>query len=161
MSSDQHQRAGEGPRPEGSAMDRSRFLNVLLGTGASGLAAAVLYPVGRYIMPPGTAESAANSVVLSLTAEDVPANSGYIFKFGNKPGILVRTPQGELRAFSAVCTHLECTVQYRDDLQHIWCACHNGHFDLNGRNIQGPPPSPLVQYDVHERGDAIIVSRRA
>ena len=159
MSSD-HQGEASRPRPDGPAMDRSRFLNVLLGTGASGLAAAVIYPVGRFIMPPETAEASSNSVVLSLTAEDVPANSGYIFKFGNKPGILVRTPQGELRAFSAVCTHLDCTVQYRDDLQHIWCACHNGHFDLSGRNIQGPPPSPLVQYDVYERADAIIVSRR-
>ncbi|MEJ2501891.1 MAG: Rieske (2Fe-2S) protein [Gemmatimonadota bacterium] len=148
------------PRDDGPPIDRSRFLNVLLGTGASGLAAAILYPVGRYIMPPEAAESTTNSVVLSIAAEDVAPNSGHIFKFGNKPGILVRTPEGELRAFSAMCTHLECTVQYRDDLRHIWCACHNGHFDLSGRNIQGPPPSPLVQYDVHERGDAIIVSRR-
>lgn len=146
--------------PAPPAMDRSRFLNLLLGTGATGLAAAILYPAGRYIIPPASAESATNSVVLSLTASDVPPNSGQIFKFGNKPGILVRTPTGELRAFSAVCTHLDCTVQYRDDVSHIWCACHNGHFDLAGRNISGPPPSPLVQFEVHERGDAIVVTRR-
>jgi cytochrome b6-f complex iron-sulfur subunit len=144
-----------------AAMPRSRFLNLILGTGAGGLAAAVLYPVGRYIVPPEAPESTANSVVLSLKPEDLPPNTGRVFKFGSKPGIVVRTPGGELRAFSAVCTHLECTVQYREDLSHIWCACHNGHFDLSGRNIAGPPPSPLVQYDVFERGDAIVVSRRS
>jgi cytochrome b6-f complex iron-sulfur subunit len=144
-----------------AAMPRSRFLNLLLGTGAGGLAAAVLYPVGRYIVPPEAPESAASSVVLTLKPEDVPPNTGRVFKFGSKPGIVVRTPGGELRAFSAVCTHLECTVQYREDLSHIWCACHNGHFDLSGRNIAGPPPSPLVQFDVFERGDAIVVSRRS
>lgn len=139
---------------------RSTFLNWLLGTGAGGLAAAVFYPVGRYIVPPTASESSATSVVLSLAPADIPPNSGQIFKFGNKPGILIRTSSGELRAFSAVCTHLECTVQYRDDLGHIWCACHNGHFDLSGRNIAGPPPTPLVQFDVFERGDVIMVSRR-
>ncbi|MFO7893499.1 MAG: Rieske (2Fe-2S) protein [Longimicrobiales bacterium] len=142
-------------------MPRSRFLNLLLGTGAAGLAAAVLYPVSAYVVPPEAPESSTNSVVLSVTGEEIAANTGRIFKFGSKPGILVRTPGGDLRAFSAVCTHLECTVQYRDDLSHIWCACHNGHFDLQGRNIAGPPPSGLEQYDVFERGDGIVVSRRS
>ena len=74
-------------------------------------------------------------------------------------GILVRTPSGELRAFSATCTHLNCIVQYRDDIGHIWCACHNGHFDLNGLNISGPPPAPLEAYTVNVREDEIVVSR--
>jgi Rieske Fe-S protein len=59
-----------------------------------------------------------------------------------------------------VCTHLGCIVQYRDDIGHIWCACHNGHFDLNGQNIEGPPPTPLETYVVNVRGDQIVVSRR-
>ena len=142
-------------------MPRARFLNLLLGTGAGGLAAAVIYPVGTYIVPPDAPESAANAVVLTVRPEDVAPNTGRIFKFGSKPGILVRTPGGELRAFSAVCTHLECTVQYREDLQHIWCACHNGHFDLMGRAIAGPPPSPLEEYTVNVRENEIVVSRRS
>jgi len=85
---------------------------------------------------------------------------GHIFKFGTRPGLLVKTPGGELRAYSARCTHLDCTVQYREDIEHIWCACHNGHYDLNGKNIAGPPPGPLQAYDVNLRGDEIIVSVR-
>ena len=72
--------------------------------------------------------------------------------------VLIKTPSGELRAFSAVCTHLSCTVQFRPDIENIWCACHNGHYDLNGRNISGPPPRPLDSYNVNVRGDQIIVS---
>jgi Rieske Fe-S protein len=72
----------------------------------------------------------------------------------------LKTPGGELRAFSARCTHLDCTVQYREDLNHIWCACHNGHFDLAGRNIAGPPPTPLERFDVNVRGSQIVVSLR-
>ena len=73
----------------------------------------------------------------------------------------MRTAAGELRAVSAVCTHLNCTVQYRADLAEIWCACHNGHFDLNGTNVAGPPPKPLERYDVKVRGDKIVVDRNA
>jgi cytochrome b6-f complex iron-sulfur subunit len=139
---------------------RKRFVDWLLGTSAGGFVAAVFYPVIRYIIPPELPESAVNSVTLSFPPSDMPANSGRIFKFGNKPGILVETPSGELRAFSAICTHLDCTVQFREDLGHIWCACHNGHYDLNGINIAGPPPRPLDRYDVNVRGNQIVVSVR-
>jgi Rieske Fe-S protein len=133
----------------------------LLSTSVGGLLLSVLYPAGRFLVPPAAGESAAASVTLPLMPEDVPANSGQIFKFGNRPGLLVRTPGGELRAFAATCTHLGCIVQYRPDLSHIWCACHNGHFDVNGINIEGPPPRPLDQYEVNVRGDQIVVSKGA
>ena len=58
-----------------------------------------------------------------------------------------------------MCTHLNCTVQYRADLSHIWCACHNGHFDLGGKNIAGPPPRPLDPLVVNARGGQIVVSK--
>ena len=90
---------------------------------------------------------------------ELKPNSGKVFKFGSAPAIVVRTPGGELRAFSAVCTHLNCTVQYRDDLQRIWCACHNGHYDLNGINIEGPPPRPLEEYVVNTKGDQLVVTK--
>ena len=91
--------------------------------------------------------------------DDVRLNSGRIFKFGAEPGLLIRTAEGELRAFSARCTHLNCTVQYDMGERLIVCACHNGQFDLNGKNIAGPPPKPLPMFNVNVRGDEIIVSR--
>jgi cytochrome b6-f complex iron-sulfur subunit len=140
---------------------RKRFVDWLLGTSAGGFLAAVFYPVVRYVIPPEVPESAVNSVTLAFRADEVPTNTGRIFRFGTRPGLILKTPSGELRAFSARCTHLDCTVQYREDLSHIWCACHNGHFDLNGRNIAGPPPEPLPAYDVNVRGDQIVVSVRS
>jgi Rieske Fe-S protein len=140
---------------------RRSFVNWLLGTSAGAFVASVLYPVARYLVPPPTGESAAASVTLPIKADDVKPNTGQIFKFGSKPAIIVRTAAGELRAFTAVCTHLNCTVQYRPDLGQIWCACHNGHFDLNGHNVSGPPPRPLDAYVVNVRGTQIVVSKGA
>ena len=150
---------GEGG-PAANPVKRRSVLNWFLGTSLGGLLASVLYPVTRYLIPPEAAEATAASVTLGIKAPTVKSNTGQIFKFGSKPAILVRTPAEELRAFTAVCTHLNCTVQYREDLRHIWCACHNGHFDpVTGRNIGGPPPRPLEQYTVNLRGDTIVVSR--
>lgn len=144
-------------RPKAS---RRSFVNWLLGTSAGGFFVSVLYPIARYLVPPPAGESAASSVILPFVPDEILPNSAMVFRFDNKPGILVRTESGELRAFSAICPHLQCTVQYRADVSHIWCACHNGHFDLTGRNIQGPPPRPLDAYDVNVRGDEIVVSKR-
>jgi Rieske Fe-S protein len=138
---------------------RRKFLNWFLGTSVGAFLVAVLYPVSRYLIPPRVEESTARGVTLSLKPADIKPNSGQIFRFGSQPGILVRTPAGELRAFSAVCTHLSCIVQYRADIGHLWCACHNGHFDLNGKNIAGPPPKPLEQYVVNTRGEQIFVGK--
>ena len=140
---------------------RRRFVNWFLGTSVGAFLLTVLYPVSRYLVPPTAGESAAGTVTLPIKPEDVKPNTGQIFKFGSRPGLLVRTAQGELKAFSAVCTHLSCTVQYRSDISHIWCACHNGHFDLNGKNIEGPPPRPLDAYVVNARGNQIVVSKSA
>ncbi len=139
---------------------RRKFVNWILGTSAGGLIVSVFYPVSRYIIPPPAGESSAASVSLPFAPDEMVPNTGRAFRFGNQPGILVRTGSGELRAFSAVCPHLQCTVQYRSDISHIWCACHNGHFDLTGRNIEGPPPRPLEAYEVNVRGDEIVVSKR-
>ena len=138
---------------------RRRFVNWFLGTAAGAFAVSVLYPVSRYLIPPELAESTASAVKLSIKPTDVKPNTGLIFKFGNSPGILIRTATGELRAFSAVCTHLNCTVQYRPDLTEIWCACHNGRYNLNGKNVAGPPPRPLDAYTVNVRGDQIVVGK--
>ena len=118
----------------------------------------IFYPILKFMSPPQIIEATQNSVVAGKVNE-LANNSGKIFKFGSKPGIIVRTDSGELKACSAICTHLDCIVQYRPDLKHIWCACHNGHYSVDGKNISGPPPRPLEEYNVNTRGDEIIVSR--
>lgn len=137
---------------------RRRWLTWFLSTSVGLFLIAVLYPVSRYLMPPQIEESPARTARLAVTPAEVKPNSGQIVKFGSRPGLLIRTPSGELRAFSAICTHLACIVQYRPDLGHIWCACHNGHFDLNGKNITGPPPRPLERYIVKVQQERIVVS---
>jgi Rieske Fe-S protein len=138
---------------------RRHWIGVFLGGGLLASLVSFVYPVLRYLIPPGVADLGGDEIVAAKIAELKP-NSAKIFRFGSHPGLLIRNADGTYRALSATCTHLGCTVQYRGDLRQIWCACHNGIYDLNGRNVSGPPPRPLDVFDVHSRGDEIVVSRK-
>ena len=138
---------------------RRRLVEVLLGGGLFASIVSAIYPVLRYLIPPPVADLGSDEVVASKVG-DLKPNGSKIFRFGNRPALLLMTAEGEYRALSAVCTHLSCTVQYRNDLHEIWFACHNGLYDLAGRNLSGPPPRPLESYTVHLRGGEIVVSRK-
>jgi cytochrome b6-f complex iron-sulfur subunit len=138
---------------------RRRFVEYLLGGGLFASAISFLYPVLRYLVPPAPPDLGSDSVVAGRVGE-LNRNAAKIFRFGNRPAMLVHTSSGEYRAFSARCTHLDCTVQYRGDVRQIWCACHNGFYDLNGRNIAGPPPRPLENFEVFVHGEEIVVRKR-
>jgi cytochrome b6-f complex iron-sulfur subunit len=144
------------------AFDRRSFLDALLSVGFVATAAAIAYPVSRFLVPPVSGEPATASVT-AMKAAALKPNSGALFKFGSRPGIVVRTADGEVRAFSAICTHLDCTVQFKTDVAQLWCACHNGLFDLGGDVVSGPPPRPLERFTVNLRGEPgdedIVVSR--
>lgn len=142
----------------GNVTTRRKFLDYLLGTSAVATLGAIAYPIIKFMAPPHVVEAMQTSVVAAKLSE-LPPNSGKIFKFGSKPGLVIRTATGELKAFSAVCTHLDCIVQYRPETKQIWCACHNGQYNLNGENIGGPPPRPLEEYPVNKRGDDIVVNK--
>lgn len=142
-----------------STQQRRSFLKWLMGLSIFGWLGTVFYPITRFLIPPRIPEANISSIRVG-TATDFLEGSGTIFQFGRKPGILIRLKNGDYKAFAATCTHLSCIVQYRDDLNQIWCACHNGRFDLSGRNVAGPPPRPLEEFDVNMKGDEVWVTKR-
>jgi Rieske Fe-S protein len=79
--------------------------------------------------------------------------------------VLVRLPDGELVAFSQLCTHLSCPVIPKVDEGVFACPCHEGYFDIRtGKNIAGPPPRPLPRILLRVEGHdvyAIGVEQRA
>ncbi len=138
---------------------RRSFLKYLLSIGFTGFLASVVYPVISYLIPPKQSEVEVSSVDAGKVS-DFAKNSGKIIRFGNEPVILIRKPSGEFKAFSAVCTHLSCTVQFRKDWEVIWCACHNGKYNLSGKNISGPPPRPLKEYNVNIQKGKLLISKK-
>ena len=141
-------------------MNRRKFVNLFLGGTILGTVASFLYPVIRYLIPPRQAEAVEKKIAVAKVGELAP-NAAKLFKFGTSPALLINTSAGELRAFSAICTHLTCSVRYESDTGTLLCPCHNGRFDLAGNVISGPPPRPLEVYNVEIVGGEIFVSKKA
>ena len=140
------------------SQERRSFLKVMLGSGIFLWLGSLVYPVLRYLVPPATAATDLNSVRVAAVGELRPGDYR-IFRFGRLPGILFCLKDGSLHALSARCTHLDCTVQFEQEREHIWCACHGGVYDINGRNVSGPPPRPLERYEVVVKGKDVFVRR--
>ena len=149
--------ASEGGRPEQPG--RRYVLGFLVGSGVVASLVSIVYPILSFVLPPQSGELDADAVAAKVN--ELAANSAKIFRMGNRPGILVRMADGNYRAFSAVCTHLNCTVQYRPREHDIWCACHNGVYNLQGAVVSGPPPKALEEFAVHARGQDIVVTRES
>jgi cytochrome b6-f complex iron-sulfur subunit len=129
---------------------RRRFLNWFLGTSVGALLAAIVYPAARFISPPHIPEAQTRQVEAGSTDDPELLEKGFkIVRFGAEPVILLRVAGDDYRAYTATCTHLDCIVDYRQDKRLIWCWCHNGIYNLAGKNIGGPPPRALTPLDVH------------
>ena len=68
-----------------------------------------------------------------LTTED--EHTVYVVRHGD-----------QFAVFANTCTHMQCPVRFQADLGQFLCPCHGGLYDLNGRNVGGPPPKPLPRY---------------
>lgn len=140
--------------------NRRNFLKFFLSGGLAGFAAITIYPVLSFLNPPKQTEVEVTNVVVGKV-DDIKPGESKIIRFGNKPVIIIRKDDGKFTALSATCTHLDCTVQYKRDEKIIWCACHNGKYDLYGKNVSGPPPKPLTKFNVAIKNDELIVSKEA
>ena len=142
------------------ALNRRKFVNSLLGIGGIGGLLTIIYPALSFLMPPKSTKPKVNSVKAGMASE-FPSNSSKIVKFGRIPVLLVKSEDGNFIALSGTCTHLDCIVQYKEDTKQVWCACHNGIYDLKGRNVSGPPPRSLDNYIVKVVNDEIIITTQA
>ena len=145
---------------ESGTITRRKALQGLLGVGILGWLGSILYPVTRYLIPPPAGEAKVSSLKAGMIT-DTWEKPFKIIQLGREPVILFKDQQGNFRVLEATCTHLSCIVQYRSEDNIVWCACHNGKFDLSGKVISGPPPEALQVYDVDitENGE-IWISRR-
>ena len=112
-------------------------------------------------------------IKLSVKASDLAPGKGGSFKVTldlpysgpkkvreNVFGLLFND-NGTIKAYSAVCPHLNCAVKYDDSkpLEHqFWCNCHDGAFHpASGSVTLGPPPKGLTHFTIEVRDDDIYL----
>jgi nitrite reductase/ring-hydroxylating ferredoxin subunit len=67
---------------------------------------------------------------------------------------------GDIKAYSTVCPHLGCGIDWNDATKHFDCPCHGSVFDKEGKCIEGPSPRGMDELDVIASGDDIKVRYR-
>jgi cytochrome b6-f complex iron-sulfur subunit len=70
---------------------------------------------------------------------------------------IVRAPEGNFYALSAVCTHLGCIVNWKPEEGIIACPCHGSKFNKNGAKIEGPAPRPLQRLSMSLDDHGILI----
>lgn len=126
-------------------------------------------PTIAYLLSPSLRYAEDESILDLGLLENYPIGIPTLFEFtrtkingwersGLNYGVYVlRQTEKEVRVFSDVCTHLACRVSWYPDVQQYKCPCHEGHYDLVGNNIYGPPPRPLDEYvTMIENGNLFI-----
>ena len=75
------------------------------------------------------------------------------------PGYIFRTNAGVF-AYSAICTHQGCSVNFNAGTKHFQCPCHGAEFDpANGAKVlAGPAPSPLTKIKISVQGNNIFLA---
>ena len=90
------------------------------------------------------------------SASQVPVGGAASFTdpADGQPAYVVQPAQGTFKAFSAVCTHAGCTVQFQQGA--FFCPCHASTFDgTTGAVVSGPAPSPLPSIPITVSGGTI------
>ena len=130
---------------------------VLAGVGLVGLAGAITAcgaGGSSSSAAAGPAASSGGGGALTGTS-DIPVGGGKIF---DAQLVVVTQPSaGQFKAFSAVCTHLGCTVNQIAN-GRIDCPCHGSEYSItDGAVLAGPAPRPLPAKRIKVTGDSIFL----
>src|SRR5690606_25701570 len=74
---------------------------------------------------------------------EIPKNHGKVVEIDGKKVAVFHSDSGEMKAVSAICTHMGCVIHF-NGAEKTWdCPCHASRFDTNGQIIEGPALTPL------------------
>jgi len=135
-----------------------RQMIVGTGLGAAAIGALLTIPAAGFILSPLFQKSRRSGWIEVAAIDEVPVGTPTPFTVGVPTGesydntpvdrivYVVRKENGEVRALTNVCTHMQCDVHWDPGGNRFLCPCHGGLYDRDGNNIGGPPPSPLPQW---------------
>jgi cytochrome b6-f complex iron-sulfur subunit len=139
-------------------VNRRGFLLWAWGVTLAGLAGQAGLGLLQFLRPRVTAGSFGSQVVAGDLEEFAPGTVSYVPR---GRFYVSRLEDGSLLALWQRCTHLGCTVPWREDEGLFHCPCHSSLFDRTGEVLGGPAPRPLDLFSVRlEEGDLIVETDR-
>jgi menaquinol-cytochrome c reductase iron-sulfur subunit len=154
-----------------SDISRRGFIKAMTGIIGGIIGITLGAPAIAYLLDPAFKSSAKEAWVPIGKLADMQVGKPYPFSFTrvqvngwertstSHGGFVIRKSDSptDMVIFSSRCTHLACTVNWKDDAQAFICPCHDGKFSKDGVVLAGPPPRPLDRYtDFRLTNDGIL-----
>jgi menaquinol-cytochrome c reductase iron-sulfur subunit len=155
--------------PKDKDLSRRDFIKATAVFVGGSIGAVIGIPAIAYLISPSLRKNEEDAWIDLGALEGYPIGMPQLFEFTRTKvngwertamgyGVfVVRPDEKSVRVFSNICTHLGCHVSWHPDVQHYISPCHDGHFDVLGGNISGPPPRPLDEFNTRiEEGNLFI-----
>jgi len=127
-------------------------------------------PAAGYLISPALKTQTGQSIHLARTSQvkagiptlftvSIDRTTGWV-RAALDLAYFVYTDDGvNFTVMSNICTHLGCQTHWNDAGGYIMCPCHDGHFDVHGNVISGPPPRSLkqVKFKVDENNNILVL----
>ncbi len=145
------------------------FLVRWLGLASASVGVLLAIPVLRYIFYPlaanaGESDWAEAGSVTSFSNVQAPLSCTLDLKqrdgwreIASQPVVYIIKSGGQIKALSAVCTHLGCFVPWNPGRNEFVCPCHGGTFSADGAHTSGPPRRSLDSLETKVTGDKLMV----
>lgn len=158
---------------QGKNINRCEFIKATTALIGGLIGVAIGLPSIVYLLSPSLREFEDESIVdlgpLENYLVDVPTRfeftqtrvNGWERTATNYGLYVVRKNESEARVFSDICTHLGCRVTWHQDQRHYISPCHDGHFDILGNVLSGPPPRPLDEFATKVESGNLFVTLRS
>lgn len=146
--------------------ERRSFLGVIAGLIAGGISAVLGVTIGRFAVSPALSAGGVEGWTDVGPLADIPEgqlvkrnvivsqDAGW-GKFNSQKLIWVTRKGENVTVFTAVCPHLGCTVNAKNDV--FICACHDSKWDVAGNSMGGPTPRGLDSLEHKVEGDVLKV----
>ncbi|GAB4505589.1 MAG: ubiquinol-cytochrome c reductase iron-sulfur subunit [Anaerolineales bacterium] len=151
-------------------INRRDFIKATTGAVGGIIGAVFGIPTIGYLIAPALREDKAGAPVVIGKLEDIPIGKFHPFSFtitkvngwertaNNYGGYILRKSEDpqDILVLSSRCTHLSCTVNWKEEAQVFICPCHDAKFDKDGKVLDGPPPEPLGHFEYHVDADGVL-----
>lgn len=136
-------------------MKRRRFLKIILAFLGSITFFSFAYSLVKFLASLPAARASDKKLI--IRKDDIPSGEARNIIYGNLPVVVINRPEKGFIAFSRVCTHLGCLVDFNQKNHLFLCPCHAGVYDIEGAVVSGPPPKALNIIPLRIEGGNIVL----